>query len=29
MAANTWLRVFQSWYLGNEAGQVAQAGCVP
>ena len=29
IAANTWFRVFQSWYFGNEAGHVAHAGCVP
>src|SRR5260370_19698292 len=28
MAANTWLRVFQSQYFGYEAGQVLHAGCV-
>jgi hypothetical protein len=28
IAANTVLRVFQSTYFGNDAGQVEQAGCV-
>ena len=28
MAENTVFRVFQSMYFGNDAGQVAQAGCV-
>ncbi len=28
MAENTVLRVLQSLYFGNDAGQVAQAGCV-
>jgi hypothetical protein len=29
MAEKTVLRVFQSMYFGNDAGQVEQAGCVP
>ena len=28
IAENTWLRAFQSWYFGNDAGQVAHAGWV-
>src|SRR5262245_60601169 len=27
IAANTWLRSFQSVYFGNDAGHVAHAGC--
>ena len=28
MSENTWLRSRQSWYFGNDAGQVEQAGWV-